>query len=151
MKATVHLWFWMLAEELLEIEAGHDDQPRPRVQGGVEQHRHAVDVEERQDRDHHVVGLHVLHRPDLRDVGDQVAVRQHHALGVAGGAGAVGEHCQVRRRGEAHFRCGTGRFEQVGGVRMAALRLPGAVEHHKGGVVQSDRGRRLLGLRPAAV
>ena len=56
MNAIVHLWFWMLAEELAEVEARHDDQPRPRMQRGVEQHRHSVDVEERQHREDHVVG-----------------------------------------------------------------------------------------------
>ena len=86
MNAIVHLWFWMLAEELAEVEASHHHQPCARMQRGVEQHRHSVDVEERQHGEDHVLGDHPVQRPDLRDVRHQVAMRQHHALGVAGGS-----------------------------------------------------------------
>ena len=75
-----HLVVLDIGEELLEIEARHHHQPRPRMQDRVEQHRHSVDVEERHDRDDDIVGLHVLHRAGLGDVGDQVAMCEHHAL-----------------------------------------------------------------------
>ena len=88
MKATVTLWSCDVAEKLLEIEAGHHDQARPRLQDGVEQHRHSVDVEERQNAMTTSSALDVLHRAGLRDVGHQVAVGQHDALGVAGRTGA---------------------------------------------------------------
>ena len=136
-----------VAEKLLEIEAGHHHQAGPRMQDGVEQHRHSVDVEERHDRDDHVVGLHVLHRAGLGDVGDQVAMGQHHALGVAGGAGAVRQHGQVCRRVEAHLRGRRARIEKLGGVGMAVGGRARPVEHHQLVVGHADRRGGLLGLR----
>ena len=76
----------MVAEELTEVEASHHHQPCARMQRGVEQHRHSVNVEERQHRKDHVLGAHPVQRPDLSHVRHQVAMRQHHALGVAGGS-----------------------------------------------------------------
>ena len=55
----------------------------------VHQHLHPVDVEERQDGDEGVVGRHVEHGLTLHEVGDEVAVREHHALRQAGGARRV--------------------------------------------------------------
>ncbi len=131
-----------VGEELLEIEAGHHHKARPRMQNGVEQHRHSVDVEERHDRDHDVVGLHVLHRAGLRDVGDQVAVGEHHALRVARRARAVGQHREVGRGIEADLRCLAARTEKI---RRAGVAVD-AVEHDQLVVGHAHRGGGLLGL-----
>ncbi len=56
MNAIVHLWFGDVAQELAEVEARHHHQSRARMQGGVEQHRHPVDMEERQHRKDDVLG-----------------------------------------------------------------------------------------------
>ena len=84
-----------IADEVPEVEARHDHQPGPCVQGGIEQHSHSVDVEERQHGEDRVVGDHAVQRPDLRDVGHEVAVCQHHALGVTGRPRAVRQHRQM--------------------------------------------------------
>ena len=70
-------------EELREVEARHRDDARAAPQGVVEHERLAVDVEERQDGDHAVVLADRPHGRVLAEVRDEVAVRQHHALGQA--------------------------------------------------------------------
>ena len=137
-----HLVVLDIGEELLEIEARHHHQPRPRMQDGVEQHRHSVDVEERHDRDDDIVGLHVLHRAGLGDVGDQVAMGEHHALGVAGRARTVGQHGQMGRWVEVDPRRCRPRIEKVCGAGVA-LR---SVEHDQLIVGHAHRGGGLLGL-----
>jgi hypothetical protein len=67
----------------------------PGPQPAVHHHLHAVDVEERQDRDEGLTVLEVGRRERLGDVGDQVAVGEHHALRQARGARRVGQHHRV--------------------------------------------------------
>ena len=69
-----------------EIELRHRDQARAGEERGVEQHRHAVDVEERQDCENLVVGADAHPRHDLADVRDQVAMGEHDPLGSTGSA-----------------------------------------------------------------
>ena len=69
-----------------QVEARHRDQRGAPVEGEVQQHGHAVDVEEGQERQDAVVGVDVEHRRALHDVGDQVGVAELHALGESGGA-----------------------------------------------------------------
>ncbi len=116
---------------------------RTGVQRRVEQHRHAVDVKERQHGEDPVVGAHALQRSDLRDVGGQVAVGEHDALGIARGARAVGQDGQVRGGVERHVRCGMRGPEQVVGVGVAVGGNAGTVEHDDLGIGQPDDGGRL--------
>ena len=140
----------MLPRNSSEVEARHDDQPGPRVQGGVEQHRHSVDVEERQHREDHVVGDHPVQRPDLRDVGHQVAVGQHHALGIAGRPELYGSTARCDDGAKLTSRRGHALLHQVGGVGMSGGVLPLAVEHDQVAVGQPDRRGRFLRPAPAA-
>ena len=129
MNAKVHLLIGDVPEELLEVEAGHDDQPRPRVQRGVEQHRHAVDVEEGQHRQDAVVGAHPLDGPDLCDVGGEVAVGEHHALGVGRRARAVGQAARCVAGSNVDVRAGKPGREQVGRVGVTVYGVARPVEH----------------------
>ncbi len=95
-------------EELDEIELGHRDERRPIAQGGVEQHGHAVDVEERQDGEDAIIGADAHARIDLAHVGHEVGVGEHHALGPPGGARRVRQHREVGGGIETHLR-GRGR------------------------------------------
>ncbi len=52
-------------------------------------HGKGVDVIERQHREHAVRGLQFMLDADGVRVGREVALREHHALGHAGGAGGV--------------------------------------------------------------
>ena len=79
-------------QELREVELRHRHDRRPRVDALVHHAGHAVDVEERQHGEDLRRGRHVrAHRLDLQQVRDEVAVRQHHALGPPGGARGVGQ------------------------------------------------------------
>ena len=85
----------MQGEELLEVEPRHRHDRGAGGQTHVHEHLHAVDVEERQHRDERLVLVEGDHRCRLREVGHQVAVGEHHALGQAGGARRVGQHHHV--------------------------------------------------------
>ena len=62
----------------------------------VHEHLHAVDVEERQHGDEGLVLVAASTRAErLRDVRDEVAVREHHALRQAGRARRVRQHDDV--------------------------------------------------------
>ena len=64
-------------------------------EAGVHQAVQAVDVEHRDRHERHVVGAEVVDGCRLRQVGDQVAMGQHHALGQTRGSR------RVRQRGRA--------------------------------------------------
>ena len=115
------------AEELIEVEAGHRHDRRAGAQTLVHDHRHPVDVEERQHADQGVVGLDRERVLDLPDVGDQVRVREHHPLGQAGGAARVGQHRQVGGRVDLDLGRRVGVAEQVA-ERLRPLGLPEHVE-----------------------
>ena len=83
---------WCSAQELLEVEPRHRDDRDPGTQAGVHEHLHAVDVEERQDGDERLVLADVRAGEHLRDIGHEVAVREHHALVHAGRARRVRQH-----------------------------------------------------------
>ena len=91
------------AQEGLEIEARHRDARGAPQQAQVHHHDHAVDMEE---------GQHANQRPDLGgldgidlyEVGEQVAMRQHHAFRQAGGARRVRQHDDVVGRIDGHRR-----------------------------------------------
>ena len=85
-------------QEGLQLEARHAHDGGAAVEALVHDHVHPVDVEEGQDRQDLLVLVDVLDDLGLDQVGDQVAVRQHHALGEAGGAAGVGQRDQVLGR-----------------------------------------------------
>ena len=64
-------------------------------EAGVHQAVEAIDVEHRDRHQRQVVGAEVVDGCRLREVGDQVAMGQHHALGQARGSR------RVRQRGRA--------------------------------------------------
>ena len=94
-------------QELDEIELRHRDEARAAIERSVEQDRHAVDVEERQDRENLVVGLDAHPRNDLADVGYEVPMGEHDPLGSAGGARGVRQHRELggRIEGDLGRRC----------------------------------------------
>ena len=77
-------------ERLARVEPGNERQRRTREHGTVEPAGQAEDVEQRQAAHHHVVrpGLDEGADADL-SVAAQIAVGEHGALGLSGGAGGV--------------------------------------------------------------
>jgi hypothetical protein len=75
----------------LEVEARHRHDGGAVAQDRVHHDVQSVDVEERQDADERVVLRHGLLRGRLQDVGHEIAVAEHHALGQARGAARVGQ------------------------------------------------------------
>ena len=139
------------AEEALEVEARHRDERRAVAQDRVHDHGQAVDVEERQDADERVVGGHGLLGGRLQDVGHQVAVGEHHALGQARGPARVGQRDEVVGLGGRLGRRGGIAVEQRGERRRpvrlaedvelldagAARRLARAVERRPGPLISA--------------
>ena len=82
-------------EERAEVEARHRHDRRPLRQAEVDHHGLAVDVEERQRADQHVVGADPVDGADLLHVRDEVAMGQHHALRQAGRAARERQHRDV--------------------------------------------------------
>ena len=109
-------------QEPLEVEARHRDERRPVAQDRVHDDAEAVDVEQRQDADERVVGGHGLLGRRLQDVGHQVAVGEHHALGQARGPARVGQRDEVVGAGGGVGRRGAIAVEQRG-ERRRAVRL----------------------------
>ena len=120
----------MRAQKDLEVEARHGHQRGARRQAAVHHHLHAVDVEERQHRHHDVLLAHTDGRVHLQHVGDQVGVRQHHALRQARRARRIRECRHIAGR-VRYF----GRRRQLRG-RRAAGRLEHGVERRRA----SERG-----------
>lgn len=89
---------------VLGRELGHGDEMRAHVGQIIEDRVEAVDVEEGQNREGDLVeavarryALAQARVRQLQDVGHEVAVGQHDALGDARGARAVGQDGDVRR------------------------------------------------------
>ena len=80
-------------QELLEIETRHGDNFAALRERIVHQNLHAVNMEERQERQHGFALIHCQHGSGLDEVGDQITVSQHHALRQA---------CSARRVGQRH-------------------------------------------------
>ena len=76
------------------VEALHQHQRRPRVEAQTEHDVEAEYVEQGQDSQGHVTGVHGPARVELHllEVGEQVAVGQHRGLGRARGSGREDEH-----------------------------------------------------------
>jgi hypothetical protein len=109
-------------QALLEVEAGQRDHGGPAVQGQVHDHDHAVDVEAGQQAEHGVRPLQPVDGAGrLQDVGHQVAVREHDALGQPRGPAGVGQDHHVFARLDGHGGDLAG-LEQRG-ARRGALRL----------------------------
>ena len=77
------------------VEARHRHDRRALGEPEVHDDRLAVDVEERQHADQHVVGADPVDRADLLHVRDEVAVREHHALRQPGRAARERQHGEV--------------------------------------------------------
>jgi hypothetical protein len=121
-------------EELAEVEARHHDDRRALRETEVDDDRLAVDVEERQRADKHVVLVDAVHRADLLEVGDEVAVREHHALGH------TGRPARERQRGEvgAGVEVGLPRRVVAGRQRLERIDAVDARAGHR-------RAQRLCG------
>ena len=127
-------------ERLDHVEAGHRDRGDAVGEQTVHQDLHAVDVEERQrgERDFVVAVLEGV--AALLDVGDQVAMREHHTLGEPGRAGRVRQHHGVRGRVDRDLLDRIA--EHVGHRRRARA---GVADHdHLGDVGALDRRERGL-------
>lgn len=83
---------------MFEIKARHCDDGAAVRQQTVHENLHAIDVEERQDRESDIVcavGQHVL---ALLDVRREVVVSQDHTLAAPGSTRRVRQHHRHRRR-----------------------------------------------------
>jgi hypothetical protein len=100
------------AQALLEVDAGHGDERGPARQAGDHQHGHAHDVKEGRDRERDIVVAGV-ERGALMRVGDQVAMREHHALGQARRAAGVRHRRQILGRVDVNRRRRLGRAQQI--------------------------------------
>ena len=104
--------------------AGGGHHPEPAVE--------PVDVKEREDQQHHVVGCddRRLDAADVKEVGEQCAVRQHRALGRAGRARGVEQHRQVLTRSGGVDRAGrrtwSSSIGEVDGARATGRVTTGA-------------------------
>lgn len=78
-----------------KAERRHDDGGRAEPQRLQDRADEAHVVVGRQPTDDHVVGAHPEVALDHRQVGEQVGVAEHHALGVPGGAGGVLQECEL--------------------------------------------------------
>jgi hypothetical protein len=87
----------------------------------VQEHRHSVDVEERQDGEHAVGVLQVDVDAALCHIRHEIAVAQHDALGDAGGPRRVRQDGDVRRRIERDLRRRAPLGEQCAQVRMGGV------------------------------
>ena len=109
------------AEERLQLELGHRHQGRAAAQCQVEDHLHPVDMEKWQHR-HDAIRLRQrVRRVRLEQVGDEIAVREHDALGEPRSAARVRQHRQVRGGIDRHVGHGRVVLEQ-GGERRGAGR-----------------------------
>src|SRR5690606_23021277 len=82
-------------------------------QGGVHQGGQPVDVEERQHGEDAVAGAGADRRVELGEVGGDLPVGEHHALGGAGGAGGVRQGGDVLGRVDGRLGLGRGAAEHV--------------------------------------
>ena len=98
------------AVPLVAVKA-HDGGTEP--QAVVHRHGHAVDVEEREHGGDDVVGLDALAGGGLQDVGDQVAVGQHDALGQPGRPARVRQRGEVPGRVAGHAEGRSGRAQPI--------------------------------------
>ena len=73
-------------QNLLEIESGHGDDGDALGQQAIHEDLHAVDVEERQHRQGNLIVLHRQSTLDLAQIGDKIAVGEHHSLGQPRGS-----------------------------------------------------------------
>src|SRR5439155_21678374 len=91
-------------------------------------HGAAVDVSKRKERERDIFGgieLEVV--ADVGDVGAEVSVREHHALGLAGGAGGVDERSDVtwKNLGSTHWVRGDVRRGRAGDEGFVAETVVG--------------------------
>ena len=100
-------------------------------------------MEERQDREDLVVGLDPHPRNDLADVGHEIAMGEHDALGPAGGARRVRQHRELGGRIEGNLGRRCALTEQISQRQMAF----GAVEHEHVLGRDTDQLGGGLGLR----
>ena len=101
-------------EERLQLESRHRHQGRPLPQGEVHHHLHPIDMEEREHRDDAICAADAVRGRRLNQVGDEIAVRQHHALGESRGAARVWQYGDVPGRIDVRVRDRRVRLEQHG-------------------------------------
>ena len=99
-------------QALLHVESRHRHDRRAHVQAQVHDDHHAVDVKEGQHAQHGVVFVDVQAARRLEDVGHEVVVRQHHALGQAGRPARVRQRDDLSPRVDRDRRRGAAPSEQ---------------------------------------
>ena len=72
--------------DLGRIKAGHKDRGRCAQKGGVKGDEQAVDMEDRQGMEQHILRRKAPEPVQLLGIGGQVAVAEHRPLGPSGGA-----------------------------------------------------------------
>ena len=70
-------------------------QRRPHLKRHPERHRVPKTVKERKNAEQPISGARIYRLNDRLGIGRQVAVRQHHALGIAGAPAGEDDGCQV--------------------------------------------------------
>lgn len=89
-------------QEVLRVEARHQNDRGALVQPDAHEDHHAIDVVQRQHGDHPILSAHArvmlgIAR-GLERVSDQVAVAEHHTLWDARRPTRIRQHAKVRRR-----------------------------------------------------
>ena len=83
------------AEDFLNVELGQQDDGSARRQADIDRHEQAVDVEDRQGVQQHIIMAEMPKLTQHFGIGPQVAVGEHGALGNARGAGGVKNAGQI--------------------------------------------------------
>src|SRR5580704_6393368 len=88
-----YIFVYEQGQQLRNVESRHQQQGSSQREYRVQDHIEAVDVIEREETESYIVAgnLAGMRCDELENVGDQVGVRKHHALGKAGGAAGVGK------------------------------------------------------------
>ncbi len=84
-------------QELLEIESGHGDYLAALRQSVVHQDLHAVNMKKWQKRQHCLSLVNSEDRCRLNQIGNTVAMGQHHAFRESGGPGRVRQNHHIIR------------------------------------------------------
>lgn len=84
-------------EELFKIELRHGHDSPAHMQHQAHHDDHPVNVIERQNADHDIVVVKIDVDERLRDIGCEIAMREHDAFGQPGCAAGIGQHNQIIR------------------------------------------------------
>ena len=79
--------------QLRYMEAGYEDECPAQSQHWVQNHVQTVDVIEREKAKNHIIRSQgrTVRRDELKNIRDQIEMREHHALRKSGGAAGIGK------------------------------------------------------------